>query len=110
MIKSNRIEIPFNKWSLERLYDESKCATSRNKKYGNIGDWFEVIFKDKDESRKYQLIEVTKTKLKSVRDFGWQDEGCNSPEEFVKVWKKIHPRKGWIDNQYVWFHKFRELS
>jgi hypothetical protein len=105
-----KIQIPFNKWSKQRLYEELKYATSRNKKYGNVGDWFEVIFNDKDEIRKYQLIEVNQTKLKSVRDFGWEDEGCRCPEEFVEVWKDIHPRKGWIDEQRVWFHRFRELD
>ena len=102
-----KIEIPFNKWSLERLYDERKCATTRNKKYGVVGDWFEVVFKDRDESRKYQLIEVTKTKLRSVRDFAWQDEGASCPEEFEKVWIEIHPRKGFELDKEVWYHHFR---
>ena len=42
-----KINIPFNRWSMERLYDGRKCATSRNKKYGVVGDWFEVVFKDR---------------------------------------------------------------
>mgnify|MGYP000508473649 CR=1 FL=1 len=105
-----KIEIPFNKWSKERLYEERKCATTRNKKYGNVGDWFEVIFKDKDEIRKYQLIEVTKTLLRSVASFRWKEEGADSPEEFKKIWKEIHPRKGWMAEQEVWFHLFRELD
>ena len=105
-----KIEIPFNEWSKERLYDERKTGTTRNKKYGEVGDWFEVIFPDKDESRKYQLIEVTKTKLISVRDFAFEAEGCNNEEEFEKVWKQIHPKKGFVPNQQVWYHGFRELD
>ena len=104
------INIPFNEWSKERLYDERKCATSRNKKYGVVGDWFEVVFKDRNESRKYQLIDVIKTKLISVRDFAWKSEGADNPEDFEQVWNDIHPKKKFQPEQYVWFHRFRELD
>jgi len=37
------------------------------------------------------------------------DEGAKSPEEFIEVWNKLHP-KGFDPDQVVYFHKFRELT
>jgi len=99
-----QIRIPFNKWSLERLKKGNKSATSRNKKYGEIGDVFVV------DGVKYELTAVCKVSLASIRDVCWDIEGCKSPDEFVEVWKDIHPRKGWNPDQKVWFHRFKKLE
>ncbi len=37
-----KITIPFNDWSKERLRGQLKKATSRYKKYGDVGDTFIV--------------------------------------------------------------------
>jgi len=100
MIKSNRIEIPFNKWSLERLYDESKCATSRNKKYGNVGDIFYV------GDDKYKITMIKKLPLFFIANELFRTEGCTDPQEFIDIWEEIHPRKGWVDEQKVYYHYF----
>ena len=98
------IEIPFNKWSKDRLKANMKTATSRNKKYGDPGDTFTV------EGLKYCLTQITKVSLSSIRDCCYDVEGCRSPEHFEKVWIDIHPRKGWVDEQKVWFHRFEKIN
>lgn len=97
-----RIEIPFNDWSRERLSNMEKYATSRNKKYGEVGDWF--IVDDID----YTLDIVIQLPLWFVAKELFISEGADAPEEFVEVWKRIHPRKGYVPNQIVWYHHFKE--
>ena len=99
-----KIRIPFNNWSRERLKKGIKSATSRNKKYGEIDDTFVV------DGVEYTLTAVCKANLSTIRDLCFDIEGCNSPDEFVEVWKDIHPRKGWDPKQKVWFHRFKKVK
>ena len=94
------IEIPFNDWSKDRIRSGDKFATSRNKKYGEKGDF--VRFED----WKLKLMFVVKIPLWFIRAWLYESEGCENSDEFVTVWCKIHPRKGWVDNQEVWYHCF----
>ena len=98
-----KIEIPFNDWSKERLGLSVKNAKSRNKKYGNVGDTFIV-----GESV-YMLDLVVKLPLWFIAQELWRTEGCICDIEFMGIWEKIHPRKGWVDNQEVWYHHFKEI-
>ncbi len=95
-----KINIPFNEWSKERLLILRKTATSRTKKYGESGDIFIV------NDIKYELEFVMKLPLHVIRDYLYKTEGCVSKMEFEKVWADIHPKKGWDDNQMVWYHHF----
>jgi hypothetical protein len=72
-------------------------------KYGDEGDTFTV------DGIKYCLTQVTKVSLGSIRDCCYDVEGCRNPEHFEKVWVEIHPRKGWVDKQKVWFHRFERI-
>lgn len=94
------IKIPFNEWSKNRLDDLIKCATSRNKKYGEEGDYFIV------DGTKYILTMIKKIPLWFIAHELYKTEGCKSPDEFKTVWKDIYPRKGWVDEQEVWYHYF----
>ena len=80
------IKIPFNEWSKNRLDDMVKCATSRNKKYGEQNDYF--IF----EGTKYIVTMVKKLPLWFVAQELFMTEGCRNPDEFKAVWE-IHPSK-----------------
>jgi hypothetical protein len=101
------IEIPFNGWSKERLEAEEKNATSRNKKYGEIGDMFDVDFDD-FTSKTYILDAVFPLKLKFVGECLYSLEGAESPEEFKQIWCDIHKKIGWTPDKVVWVHLFHE--
>ena len=94
------IKIPFNGWSIERLRDGTKFATCRNKKYGDKGDYFRI------DDWIGEIKFVVKVPLWFVRAWLYKTEGADSPEEFVRVWEQIHPKKGWVDEQEVWYHCF----
>jgi len=99
-----KVNIPFNKWSRIRLKKGVKSATSRNKKYGDVGDRFIV------DDVTYELTNIVKASLSSIRDVAYDVEGCKNPDEFVQIWCDIHPRKGWDDDQKVWFHRFKRIE
>lgn len=99
-----KIRIPFNKWSRERLKEGKKTATSRTRRYGVVGDVFTV------DGITYQLEVIANVTLQTVCDVAYDIEGAKSKEEFIKIWEEIHPRKGWVPDQHVWFHRFKPIE
>ena len=98
------INIPFSaEWEIKMIAGK-KTATSRNKRYGYPGDCFEAF------GRQFILTEVYLLTLGSVAYNHYLEEGCNSNFEFQKVWKKLHPRKGFCSDHKVYFHKFKLQS
>lgn len=107
-----KIEIPFNDWSKGRLLTGYKMATTRNKKYGYIGDTFEVdlssvIDEDRGPFKLFELVAVFPLMLRKVAYDLFFIEGASSPTEFIEVWKDIHPEAGWTPGKMVWVHIFK---
>jgi len=97
------IKIPFNDWSKDKLNKQLKNATSRYKKYGKVGDTFEV------NGWKYELEIVVKLPLWFISFYLYKSEGCNSSNGFESIWEEIHPRKGFLPFDEVWYHYFKEI-
>jgi len=97
-----KVKIPFKKWFDDVLLDGSKTWTSRTKKYGESNDTFEVF------GQEFILEKVFKMNLGEVASYHYKEEGCRSREQFIKIWRKIHPRKGFDPTQEVWVHQFRK--
>lgn len=102
-----KIEIPFNEWSKERLRLKTKLATTRNKRYGKIGDTFVVQWVHPNIDYEFELLAVFRLKLYDVASQLYYIEGANSPKDFRKVWEDIHPRAGWQPDKLVYVHLFR---
>lgn len=105
----SKIKIPFNEWSKGRLW--MKTCTSRNKKYGKVGDTFTVYF-NKFHPYKiiYKITHIEKLSLGFVADCLYSLEGAWTPIEFIKVWEDIHPIIGFVPEQKVWVHVFKEIK
>ncbi|MCK5605871.1 hypothetical protein KAR91_28500 [Candidatus Pacearchaeota archaeon] len=97
-------KFPFADDFEEAMLSGRKWRTSRNKKYGEPGDTFDAFGKT------FVLTEVRRHILAYVKMAYWQSEGCSSPQEFVDIWKKIHPRKGFVPDQSVWVHTWNEVK
>ena len=84
--------IPFNEWSRERIKQGRKLCTSRHKSYANDP----------------RVIWISpKLKWKFIREFFWQPEGANSPQELQEVIEGIYRRKVADDELfYVHFGRF----
>lgn len=98
------IEIPFREDMRQAIADGAKSCTSRNKRYGEIGDTFEV------DGRAYRLTSVRRYSLGAVAARLFALEGTYSAKDFERLWVEIHPRKGWDPEQLVWTHFFEEVS
>lgn len=98
-----KIHIPFYPRFREPMLNEQKTWTSRTKKYGKPGDTFEIF------DAEFVLLVVEEYPLSFVAE-NWYREGCNSKQDFIDVWNKIHPRKGYIPNWIVYVHIFKKTS
>lgn len=81
--------IPFNKWSFERIRQGRKICTSRTKKYDVEG-----------------VTAIEPMLLQAVKEFLWRQEGADSPEEFEQVWRSIHSKRGFKGTDKVYVHWF----
>lgn len=81
------MKLPFNDWSKSRIKQGRKFCTSRTKKYD-----------DK------QVTDIWQVTLRFVKQYLWQVEGADSPEEFEEVWNSIHPKKKFNPEQMVYVH------
>jgi hypothetical protein len=82
------------------IREGTKTRTFRSKRYGQPGDRL------KTPCGVIKLLAVTRTTAAFVRDNHWQDEGCDSPEDFVQVWTIVHPRKGFDPDYKGYLHHF----
>ena len=76
-----------------------KSCTSRFRLLGEVGDWFRM------GKKKYVIIRIDICDLGLVANYLYKEEGCNSPDEFWRVWKEIHPRRT-NPKLTVWVHHF----
>ena len=108
----SEIKIPFNEWSTSRLW--RKRCTSRNKKHGEVGDTFVAshnsVTEDSIQVVEYQITHIEKISLGFVAKYLYELEGADSPEGFMKVWEDIHPVIGFVPEQKVWVHVFKEVK
>ena len=73
-----------------------------------VGDQVAAINSEKHSP--FAVLEITSIKNRMLGTFGPADakrEGCDSFGQFVEVWKKIHPRKGFVVAQLVYVIQFR---
>jgi len=98
------IHIPFRDDMQERSLSGRKTATSRNQKYGDVGDIFRI------RDGEFELIKVSRYTLEFVAKSKYRDEGFNSPEEFINIWKEIHYKLGWTPEKLIWFHEYRRMN
>ena len=99
-----RIYIPFMSCWRDRMLNGIKSMTCRTKVYGKIGDTFNCF------GVSFRLIGIEKVSLLDVSVNFYKNEGCNSPDEYKKVWCELHPYKGFVDSQIVYLHRFERES
>jgi hypothetical protein len=83
------------------MLEGRKVWTSRTSQYGHPGDRFKVF------NTWFVIEDVVLMKLGDVVKH-WKEEGVESEDEFVRVWKEIHPMRGFDNEQVVFVHKFRK--
>lgn len=97
------IKLPFKSRFKKPLLSGQKTWTARTRRLGKKGDVFHAF------GHEFEIERVERRTLEDVADH-WREEGCDSKDDFVEVWKKIHPRKGYVPTQRVYVHIFRRIS
>lgn len=98
------LDVPMNDWSVGKLRNGEKSATTRTERYGNPGDRFEAA------DTVYELTHVVEVPLHVVAGYFYEPEGCKTKGEFIEVWEEIHPRKGYEPDWMVYLHLFRGVD
>ncbi len=96
--------IPFLEAFVPRIKLGLKTMTTRNEKYGEPGDLLA------SPAGTLRLLEVLRVKLGEVAENSYREEGCASPEEFEEIWNRIHPKRGYHPDDWVWLHEFEAIS
>jgi len=96
--------IPFRPDMTKAVLDGNKCCTSRNKRYGEPGDWFDL------GKHRFKITAIERFSLDMVAYTLFKEEGLDSPDAFIGIWKEIHPGRGFDPNQKVWTHFFEEVG
>ena len=98
----NQVIIPFQPHWQHKMLAGLKTCTSRRKKHGNKGDTFRHF------GASFVILTVEKYYLSVIAEYLYKEEGCDSPNEFIKIWTELHPIKGWVPDQKVFVHFFRK--
>lgn len=98
------VKIPFLERFREPMLNGIKTMTSRTKKYGEKGDWFDAF------GATFRIDLVEKSLFQTIANIHWKDEGCSSYEDFLAVWKQIHPRREIKDCDEFWVHSFHKVG
>jgi len=98
-----KVRVPFKKEFKDVMLQGTKTMTSRTRKYSKTGDTFEAF------GAAFRILYIIEMQLEEVVEH-WYEEGCRSKEEFVNVWNRIHPLKGYDPEQWVWVHFFEKVK
>ena len=98
------VAIPFRNDMVAAIEGGRKCCTSRNKRYGNPGDFFIL------HGRRYRITSIQRCGLDFVAHSLYTEEGLNTSAEFIALWEEMHPLKGFDPNQKVWTHFFEVVA
>ena len=96
----------------ELVIQNRKHCTTRGKKYGEVGDWFERTMElcGATVKKRFILFAVYKEKLANVAARLCAAEGFHTPPQFIEVWEEIHPVVGFVPEARKWVHWFREVD
>jgi len=92
--------LPFRPEFEEAVRSGQKTVTSRTRRYGSVGDVLDTPFGP------VRLVSVVRMLLASVVARLWREEDFGNSGEFVDAWVRLHPRRGYIPEQWVWVHEF----
>lgn len=97
-------KFPFTEDMAQASLEGRKTATSRTKRYGKVGDTFYI------EDVLFEITDVSQHLLEWIATMRYEREGFLSPQAFRYKWEKLHPHKGFVPEQRVWFHEYRFQS
>lgn len=98
------IYLPFLPEFEPKILSGIKTMTCRSKRMGRPGDTF-IAF-----GARYELTHVFRVVLAYIVSDAYIQEGCDSPNDLIAVWQKIHPKSGYEPDRIVWAHCWKEYT
>lgn len=96
-------EFPFSPPMAEAALTAKKICTSRNKKYGEIGDTFRI------HGDLFRIVDIQNRKLSFIATNFYRLEGFEQPGDFVQIWQQLH--NGTFDSaKVVYVHFFTRID
>lgn len=95
------VRIPFWEMFREPMIRGDKIMTTRSRKFGNKGDTFQKF------CHTFIITLVKKLPIALVANEFYDAEGFDTPEDFIKVWEKIHPKVGYQPEREYYVHLFK---
>lgn len=92
--------LPFRDDMAALIREGRKTATTRTKKYGEVGDVLAT------KAGPVRLTRVIGIQLREVARHFYLEEGFDSPSGFRAAWTEIHPRAGFRPEDRVYVHFF----
>jgi len=96
-----KVEISFLEMFRESMLRGDKIMTTRSRKYGDKGDTFDKF------GHTFIITLVKKLPVGLVANEFYDAEGFDTPEEFIKVWERIHPKVGYQPERDYYVHLFK---
>lgn len=103
MAAVTEVELPFRAQFRAALLNGTKTATTRTTRHGVRGDTFLAF------GARFVIVNVERMRLWWVAEAYWGYEGVSSPQAFIDVWGRIHPRRGYRPNDWVFVHEFQRV-
>jgi len=95
------LDVPFHpRWRTSMLSGR-KTKTCRRHRIGKVDDTFSRF------GAVFQITGITQMSLHDVVTHHFYDEGCDSTEELMMIWMKLHPKRGYVSTDRVYLHTFR---
>jgi len=98
------VRLPFRSRFREPMRCNVKLMTCRTEKMASPGDRFEAF------GAVFEVTHVMRMRLGYVASDCFLQEGCVSYQDFLDLWGRIHPTKGFDPEQIVWAHCFKQVE
>ena len=99
-----KVTIPFKSEFKQLMLSGQKTCTSRYKRYGYAGETFEAF------GATFEISGVNRYRLSDVAELMYLAEGFSSPDQFLRMWWKLHPRRDRDMDAFVYTHWFSQQS
>jgi len=98
------VEIKFMKMFKTAMLEGRKICTSRNNPVAEPGDTFEAF------GQRFRVTNVEPALLGGVARLYCRDEGADSPEHFLQIWRRTQRGRTPDETRTVYVHWFRPIT
>lgn len=95
------VSVKFRPFFKDVMLGGIKTMTSRTKPLGKVGDQFTAF------GATFEFTHIMRMPLRFVISDCFRQEGCQSVQELIDIWKDIHPQVGVVPDQIVYAHIFK---